>query len=138
MNKWWLLVPGVLLAWYFYTRSKFSFNLIGIKLKPKPVILMQIYNPTNEKDTINSIVADIYYKNNRLGIITQFQPIKINANTRTNVELPISADAFGFAYLLTDIAKTGKEVIKNSVVEVKGTINVSGLPVKFTQTFNLS
>ena len=99
---------------------------------------MQVYNPTSESSTINSIVADIYYKGTRLGIINMFKTVVISANTRTNLDLPLTADGFGFAVLVTDLVKTGSNVVKNAVVEVKGVINISGLPVSFTQTFNLS
>lgn len=136
-NIFWL-IPAALIGWYFYTRSKFTFNLVGIKLKPKPAVIMQVYNPTSESSKIDSIVADVYYKGTRLGIINQFNPVTITANTRTNVDLPLQADGFGFAYLLADFAKQGTAVAKNAVIDIKGTINVGGLPVSFTQTFNLS
>lgn len=132
------LVPAGLIAWYFYTRSKFTFNLIGLKLKPTPSIVMQVYNPTSETSTINSIVADVYYKDTRLGIINNFNEITVSSNTRTNIDLPLAADALGFAYLITDVAKNKDQVIKNPVINITGTINISGLPVSFNQTFKLS
>jgi LEA14-like dessication related protein len=138
VKKLFWLVPLAFVGWFFYTRSKFTFNFVGIKLRPKPAIIMQVYNPTSESSTINSIVADIYYKGTRLGIINMFKTVVISANTRTNLDLPLTADGFGFAVLVTDLVKTGSNVVKNAVVEVKGVINISGLPVSFTQTFNLS
>ena len=138
MKNWSLLLPVAFVAWFYYTRSKFTFNVVGIKLKPTPTIIMQVYNPTSESSTINSIVADIYYKDNRLGLINQFNAITIGANTRTNINLPLTADFLGFAVLIKDLATNTQQVAKNAVVDVKGTINVSGLPVSFTQTFKLS
>jgi LEA14-like dessication related protein len=133
----WLL-PLAFAGWYFYTRSKFTFNLVGLKLRPKPILILQVYNPTSTTTTINSIVADIFYKGTRLGLISRFDNFMIKPNTKTNIDIPISADSFGFAVLLSDLVKTGANVVKNAVIEVKGTINISGLPVQFSQTFNLS
>lgn len=138
MKKLLWLLPLAFAGWYFYTRSKFTFNLVGLKLRPKPSLILQVYNPTSETTTINSIVADIYYKGTRLGLISRFDNFIITPNTKTNIDIPISADGFGFAVLLTDLVKTGANVVKNAVVEVKGVINISGLPVSFSQTFNLS
>ena len=133
----WLLPVGFI-AWFVYTRSKFNFNFVGVKLKPSPSIVMSVYNPTSEASTINSIVADVSYKGTRLGIINQFNPIKIGPNQRTNIDLPLQADAVGFAYLLKTLATGSSGIFKNAVVNVDGTVNVSGIPVHFTQTFNLS
>lgn len=138
MKNWLLLIPVAFVAWFYYTRSKFTFNFVGLKLKPTPTIILSVYNPTSESSTINSIVADIFYKGNRLGLINQFNSVTINANTRTNINLPLTADFLGFAVLIKDIATTGTNVVKSAVIEVKGTINVSGLPVSFNQTFQLS
>ena len=138
MKNWLLFIPVAFVAWFYYTRSKFTFNFVGLKLKPTPTLILSIYNPTSESSTINSIVADIAYKGNRLGLINQFNEIKINSNTRTNINLPLTADFLGIAVLVRDIATTGTQVAKNAVIDVKGTINVSGLPISFTQTFKLS
>ena len=99
---------------------------------------MAVYNPTSESSKINSIVADISYKGTRLGVINQFNPIEIKANQRTNILLPLQADTIGFGVLVKDIATNYKEVLKNAVLNIDGTVNVSGLPVSFTQTFKLT
>ena len=138
VNKLLWLLPVGFLAWFAYTRKKFTFNLVGFKLKPKPALVMAVYNPTSEQSTISSIVADVSYKGNRLGIIQQFNPITIKSNQRTSITLPLQADAVGFAVLLQQVYQNAQSLTQNAVISVDGTVNVSGIPVSFNQTFKLT
>lgn len=130
------LIPAALVAYYIYTRSKFTFNLVGFKLKPKPSLIMQVYNPSNVTTKINSISAEIYFKGNRVGIVNQFNTYIINPNNKTNIDLPFTIDGLGFTYLLADIAKNTISVDKKNIsIDVNGNINIDGLPISFSKNY---
>lgn len=131
-----LLIFGAvgLVLYHLWNRSNFNYNIVGIKLAPLRIVF-DIYNPTNSPITFNSILADVLYNGNRIGILNNFGNTTIPANSHATVDIQVGGDVVGFIGFLNNIIAQG---LKNIIIQIQGTINVGGISLPINKDYKLA
>lgn len=115
------------------TAKAIQFKVLSINIKfPKIFLTVQIFNPTNNAITIDSIVGEVFFNNKAIGNVQYINKVPIQAQTYstfTNVLVELTpAGMFALtSEIITRASKTGTFLV-NGKIYVKG----QGLP--FTQT----
>jgi hypothetical protein len=126
-----LIIVAGIAALYFLGKSRLTklkivfrgFKITGGIFKPKFNLKFGLQNPTTETANLNSIVGEVIANGKIIANVSNFTPLKIQANRET--ELNIVAEPIAIS-----IAKTVIDFIKNKnklVVEFKGSANVDNI-----------
>lgn len=127
-----LLSAAALAVYYLYGKSKINYNFVGIKLNPFRVTF-DIFNPSGSAVNFNSIVADILYNGTRIGIINDFTPGMVPANSHAKVDFQVSADGLGITSVLNDLSKG----IQNISVSIIGTMKVNNILIPINNVYKI-
>jgi hypothetical protein len=126
-----LIIVAGIAALYFLGKSRLTklkiifrgFKITGGIFKPKFNLKFGLQNPTTETANLNSIVGEVIANGKIIANVSNFTPLKIQANKET--ELNIVAEPIAIS-----IAKTVIDFIKNKnklIVEFKGSANVDNI-----------
>lgn len=119
---------------------QFSFDKLAINLKSRTLtIVMGILNPASGSVTVRSVVGYIKFNGNDVASIETFQPVTIQGNNRTALNLIVKPQGMGIFNLLLETYKIKKEKGKLSArIEFVGNANIDGvtLPIN-TQLVNV-
>jgi hypothetical protein len=126
-----LIIVAGIAALYFLGKSRLTklkivfrgFKITGGIFKPKFNLKFGLQNPTTETANLNSIVGEVIANGKIIANVSNFTPLKIQANKET--ELNIVAQPIAIS-----IAKTVIDFIKNKnklIVEFKGSANVDNI-----------
>lgn len=136
-----LLIGGLLIAGVFYFIGKkklanaIRFSIEKISIKGTKIILrLGMLNPTGNDAKFNSMVADVFIKENQIATIENFNPVMIKPQTKTFVDLTITPTGLGILNTIKTLTQKGG--LKNLNLKIKGTTNVDGisLPLDITYT----
>lgn len=127
-----LLGAAAIGVYYLWGKTKVNYNLVGFKFNPFR-ITFDILNPTNTPVKFNSIVADIIYNGNRIGLLNDFTPGTVPANSHTKVDFQVAADGLGVASVLSDISKN----IDKISIQIIGTMKLNGVLLPINLIYNI-
>lgn len=119
---------------------QFSFDKLAVNLKSRTLtIVMGILNPASGSVTVRSVVGYIKFNGNDVASIETFQPVTIQGNNRTALNLIVKPQGMGIFNLLLETYKIKKEKGKlTASIEFVGNANIDGvtLPIN-TQLVNV-
>lgn len=118
--------------YYLFGKSKVNYNFVGIKLNPFRVTF-DIFNPSGSPVNFQSIVADIMYNGSRVGIINDFTPGTVAANSHAKVDFQVSADGLGIASVLADVSKG----LTNITISIQGAMKINGILLPINNVYKL-
>jgi len=134
-----LLIGGLLIAGVFYFIGKkklakaIRFSIEKISFSGTKIILrLGLLNPTGNEAKFNSMVADVFVKENQIATLTTFQTVKIAPNSKSAIDIQITPTGIGILSTLRTLLSKGG--LKNLQAKIKGTANVDGVafPVDIT------
>lgn len=149
MSKKLLLLLGVAGAVFLYTVQRksqvarsvlFSFDKLNVSLRNKTInFVLGILNPANASILVKSIVGQIIFNGNAIASVETFQPITIEGNKKTQINLLIKPSGVGIFQLLIDFYKM-KQANQKATANIifKGFANVDNITMPIeTQLANV-
>lgn len=136
-----LLIGGLLIAGIFYFIGKkklanaIRFSIEKLSIKGTKIILrLGMLNPTGNDAKFNSMVADVFIKENQVATIENFNSVMIKPKSKSFVDLTITPTGLGILSTIKSLTQKGG--LKNLNLKIKGTTNVDGisLPLDITYT----
>lgn len=136
-----LIATGGILLLYFLNKTRsalkldyyfYSIDLSNLKLSNLEIITkVEIVNPTNTKQVIDGIFANVKLNDGTLiGRIQQTQVQEIGARTNTIIDIPIKLNPNG-------VAKVTAYVINNQsvpTINIEGSITSMGISIPIKQS----
>lgn len=108
---------------------QFSFDKLSVSIKNKTIqFVMGILNPASGSILVKSVVGQIMFNNKSIASIETFEPITIEGNKKTQINLIIKPSGMGIFQLLIDfykIKQAGQKASANIVF--KGFANVDNV-----------
>lgn len=138
MNKNWLIglgIAGAVLIYVLQRKSQvaksvqFSFDKLNVSLKNKTInFVLGILNPASGSVMVKSVVGQLVFNDKTIASVETFQPITIEGNKKTQINLLIKPSGVGILQLIVDFIKIKKAGQKQSAnVTFTGYANVDGV-----------
>lgn len=134
-----LLIVGAIIGAYFIYRLQrssqvarsvqFSFDKLTVNVKNRTLVfVMGILNPASGSVTVKSVVGYIRVNGSDIASVETFQPVKVEGNKKSQLNLIIKPQGTGIVSLLMDLYKVKKEKGKLSAnIQFVGNANVDGV-----------
>lgn len=139
-----LLIIGAGVAAYFYLRARaagrllfFPGNVQGMAFEgATPVAYLDfiVQNTSNADIVLNSVAGNAYANGYLVGNISQFQPQVIRGNSE--IRFPVSV-RFMLIGIVNDIITAFQTGSFHQDIQIEGTANAEGIPVRLDLKFNV-
>lgn len=108
---------------------QFSFDKLSVSLKNKTIqFVMGILNPASGSVLVKSVVGQIYFNEKSIASVETFQPITIEGNKKTQLNLLIRPSGVGIFQLIIDFIKLKQSNQRASAnIVFKGFANVDNV-----------
>jgi LEA14-like dessication related protein len=124
-----------------YGASRLGFQIV--KIVPRfsgitPILDFHIaaQNPSGESFTIESMVADVYANETFVGNMTSFVLTEVKPNTQSIFVASLRLSLTGIAAEIFNAVQGGITSISQKL-KIVGTVNVSGVPIPVSITYNI-
>ncbi len=116
------------------TRLRFIADGISIS-KGKILFTLKIINGGNAAINLTSIVGDLIYNGNVIGVVSNQTPTQIAANSEKRIKFKITPDLTGAGMALYKFLTASKEEKKDINFTFKGTVNAEGILFDFEENY---
>lgn len=135
---------GILAAfgiWKYFRKgnaaTRLRFIADGISLSKGIIYFtLKIINGANAGIKIDSIIGDLIYKGNTIGVVSYQTPTEILANSEKRIKFKITPDLSGAGMAIFSLLTSSKEERKKVNFTFKGTVNAEGVLFDFEENYN--
>ena len=103
-------------------------------LSPVAYLSVLVQNTSNVAIDLNSLSGSVLVDNTLVGNISNFSPIRINANAETVMPLKVR---FAILGIVNDIIQSFQQGNFQKNIVLEGTVNANGVQVPLTLTFQI-